>query len=250
MWKGVDVSKWNGKADWKAAAGSGIRFAMVRAATGGRSGGCTRDPLFEYHVTQAAEAGLRVGAYLYSYAMSVEAAVSEAKALLELLEPLRGKITFPVAFDCEETAQTALGRRTLTAMANAFCKTVGDAGYRTLVYANPNWLKRYYDAEALNAPVWLAQWAKTPTWTGKYELWQYSDSGSVPGFSGNVDLNIAYTGYEERPGRAEEAIERLSQEGLIDSPGYWKQVTGGEKQASAANVAALLEKWAASLPGA
>ncbi|MDY3072001.1 MAG: glycoside hydrolase family 25 protein, partial [Eubacteriales bacterium] len=177
MWKGVDVSKWNGKADWKAAAGSGIRFAMVRAATGGRSGGCTRDPLFEYHVTQAAAAGLRVGAYLYSYAMSVEAAVSEARALLELLEPLRGKITFPVAFDCEETAQTALGRRTLTAMANAFCKTVGDAGYRTLVYANPNWLKRYYNADALNAPVWLAQWAKTPTWTGKYELWQYSDSG-------------------------------------------------------------------------
>ena len=223
---------------------------MVRAATGGRSGGCTRDPLFEYHVTQAAAAGLRVGAYLYSYAMSVEAAVSEARALLELLEPLRGKITFPVAFDCEETAQTALGRRTLTAMANAFCKTVGDAGYRTLVYANPNWLKRYYDAEALNAPVWLAQWAKAPTWTGKYELWQYSDSGSVPGFSGNVDLDLAYTGYEESPGRAEDAIERLSREGLIDSPGYWKQVTGGEKQASAANVAALLEKWAASLPGA
>ncbi|MDY3072183.1 MAG: hypothetical protein SOW68_07950, partial [Eubacteriales bacterium] len=119
-----------------------------------------------------------------------------------------------------------------------------------LVYANPNWLKRYYNADALNAPVWLAQWAKTPTWTGKYELWQYSDSGNVPGFSGNVDLDLAYTGYEESPGRAEDAIERLSREGLIDSPGYWKQVTGGEKQASAANVAALLEKWAASLPGA
>ncbi len=247
MEKGIDISKWNGKVDWKAVAASGVRFVMIRAAFGGKNGGCTEDPTFKRNIAGATEAGLRAGAYLYSYAMGVNAAVSEANALVKLLEPHRKRITFPVAYDCEETAQTALGKTVLTAMANAFCEQVKTAGYLAMVYANPNWLNNYYNAGELTSPVWLAQWTKTPTWKGTYDIWQHSDSGTVPGIAGNVDLNVAYTMFEPKARTTEEAIDTLGKKGLINSPGYWKKVVGGEAAASPANVAALLEKWADSL---
>ncbi|MEA4823971.1 MAG: glycoside hydrolase family 25 protein [Clostridiaceae bacterium] len=247
MVKGIDVSKWNGKVDWKAVAASGVRFVMIRAAFGGKTGGCTEDPMFQSNITGATEAGLRAGIYLYSYAMSVNAAVSEANALVKLLEPHRKRITFPIAYDCEETAQTVLGKAVLTAMANAFCTQVKTAGYLAMVYANPNWLNNYYNTSELTSPIWLAQWTKTPTWKGAYDIWQHSDSGTVSGISGNVDLNIAYTMFEPKAATTEEAIDTLAEKKLINSPDYWKKVIGGDATVSAENVAALLEKWAASL---
>lgn len=226
--RGIDVSSHNGAISWAKAAASGVRFAMLRAMVGK-----TRDTTFAANATYAAKNGIAVGAYLYSYARSVEAAVSEARALLELLEPLREKITFPVAFDCEETAQTALGRETLTAMANAFCKTVGDAGYRTLVYANPNWLKRYYDAAALRSPVWLAHVELRPwgsDYKGEYVMHQYSWVGRVPGISTDVDMDVSKTDFaeeqcmryrtvEECPDWAQETVARLVARGIIRGRG-------------------------------
>ena len=226
--RGIDVSSHNGAISWAKAAASGVRFAMLRAMVGK-----TRDTTFAANATYAAKNGIAVGAYLYSYARSVEAAASEARALIAMLEPYREWITFPVAFDIEQDSQTALGRETLTAMANAFCKTVGDAGYRTLVYANPNWLKRYYDAAALRSPVWLAHVELRPwgsSWRGEYVMHQYSWVGRVPGIKTDVDMDVSridfreescmrYKTVDECPGWAQETVARLVARGIIRGRG-------------------------------
>lgn len=226
--RGIDVSSHNGAISWAAAAGSGIRFAMLRAMVGK-----TRDTTFAANATYAAKNGIAVGAYLYSYARSVEAAASEARALIAMLEPLRDKITFPVAYDIEQDSQTALGRETLTAMASAFCETVGGAGYTPILYTNPNWLANYIDADAVGVPVWLAHVELRPwgsSYKGEYVMHQYSWIGSVPGISGNVDLDVSkidfeeescmrYKTVEECPDWAQETVARLVARGIIRGRG-------------------------------
>lgn len=226
--RGIDVSSHNGAISWAKAAASGVRFAMLRAMVGK-----TRDTTFAANATYAAKNGIAVGAYLYSYARSVEAAASEARALIAMLEPYREWITFPVAFDIEQDSQTALGRKTLTAMAAAFCETVGGAGYTPILYTNPNWLIHYIDADAVGVPVWLAHVELRPwgsSYKGEYVMHQYSWVGSVPGISGDVDLDVSKIDFEEEscmryktvdecPGWAQETVARLVARGIIRGRG-------------------------------
>lgn len=243
---GIDVSKWNGVIQWPAVAASGIRFAMIRAAYGAKTGGATLDPRFPANIAGATAAGISAGVYLYSYALSVREAISEADALIRLLEPYRAQITFPVACDIEELTQAVLGRTVLTRMANAFADRIRAAGYTPLIYSNLNWLTNFFTPADFTADVWLAQWAKKPSYTGSYVMWQRTDRGSVPGITGNVDLNIAYVDFAADT--SAQAVDRLYRAGRINSPDYWKAVVEGKSAASAQNVAALLDKWAASLP--
>ena len=193
--KGIDVSKWNGSIDWQAVARSGIGFAMIRAGTGAAKGGFTRDPCLHANLTGAADAGLAVGVYLYSYARSPEAALAEAAGLLAAIEPYRDRIRLPVCYDIEEDAQAALGKAACTALCAAFCGAVRAAGYRPMVYASAHWLQSLLDTASLDADIWLAQWSREKTYTGPHAMWQYTDSGSVPGIAGHVDLDIAYADY-------------------------------------------------------
>lgn len=247
--KGIDVSKWNGTIDWEAVAGSGVQFAMIRAATGLKNGQITRDPRFAENVERAAAAGLRVGAYLYSYAKSETAAMREADGLLGVLAPYREKITFPVAYDIEEASQAALGRNLCTAMAQTFCEVIRNAGYQPVLYANPNWLKNYIDCPD-GVGLWLARWnASKPG--QPCDMWQYSDSGNVPGISGNVDMNLSYSEFFGTKGECDmadtkwaAAIRYLVESDRMDSPDIWREVCSGARTASAAQVQALLSKWA------
>ena len=226
--RGIDVSSHNGAISWKAVAESGVHFAMLRAMVG-RS----RDTTFAANATYAAKNGVAVGAYLYSSARSVEAAVSEARALIAMLEPLREKITFPVAYDIEEESQTALGRKKLTAMAAAFCRVVSEAGYQPMLYTNPNWLINYIDAVAVGVPVWLAHVERKPwstTYKGAFEMHQYSWVGRVPGIKTDVEMNVSridfreeremrYKTVEECPDWAQETVARLVARGIIRGRG-------------------------------
>ena len=226
--RGIDVSSHNGAISWAAVAASGVRFAMLRAMVGG-----SRDTTFAANAQFASKNGVAVGAYLYSYARSVEAAVSEARALIAMLEPLRGKITFPVAFDIEQDSQTALGRKTLTAMAAAFCRVVSEAGYQPMLYTNPNWLINYIDADAVGVPVWLAHVELRPwesSWRGEYVMHQYSWVGRVPGIKTDVDMDVSrldfrevremrYKTVEECPSWARETVKRLVERGIIRGRG-------------------------------
>lgn len=193
--KGIDVSKHNGKIDWIAVRNSGVKFVMIRAGVGSSRGAYSTDVKFDYNIRGASAAGLKCGVYLYSYARSVASAIGEAEYMVRILAPYKQMISFPVVYDIEDSSQEYLGRDELTAMCVGFCNTVQAAGYKPMIYTSKNWLEHKIDATKVNADVWLAQWTSKPTWNGKYTMWQYTDSGTVSGISGYVDMNIGYVDY-------------------------------------------------------
>ncbi len=252
--KGIDVSKWNGTIDWKAVAASGVQFAMVRAGIGKSKGGATVDPRFLDNVCGAYENGIRVGVYFYSFAMSAEAAMKEADTLIGILAPVREKITFPVAYDLEETEQSELGRDECTEMVRLFCETIWNAGYTPILYTNPNWLKNFLHADNITVPLWLAHIEKKPwgsDYKGEYVMHQYSWVGRVPGISGDVDMNVSKVDFSDRKGTGTmnengwvNAINELVAADRMNSPEVWREVCEGKRMASAVQVQALLSKWA------
>ena len=194
---GIDVSKWQGEIDWNKVKASGIKFAMIRLGYGSADGNsCGTDGYFEKNVANAIKAGVDVGCYFYSYAMSVEAAKKEAAYVVSVLSKYKGAFTYPVAFDIEDNSQLGLGKTTLTNMVIAFGDAIEKAGYYCSLYSNLNWLKNYLDDSKLTRfDHWLAQWASAPTYTGSFGMWQSSSTGKVNGINGNVDTDIAYTDY-------------------------------------------------------
>lgn len=247
--KGIDVSKWNGTIDWKKVASSGVQFAMVRAGTGKAKGGMTPDPRLLDNLYGARENGICVGVYLYSYAKSVDAAIMEARALADMLDPYRDLITFPVAYDLEDDSQKSLGSDVCGQMVQSFCSEVRNAGFIPVLYTNPNWLSNYVLAPD-DVELWIARWYTS--WAGRdCAMWQYTDKGTVPGISGNVDMNISYKDFSKLKGETtmkntewSDAINALVEASRMDSPDVWREVCEGKRTASAVQVQALLSKWA------
>lgn len=195
--KGIDVSKWQGEIDWEKVKAAGVEFAMIRLGYGSEDGSaCGTDKYFAQNVANAVKAGVDVGCYFYSYALSVEAAKKEAEYVVDVLSEYTGVFTYPVAFDIEDKSQVGLGKSVLTDMVTAFGDIIEKAGFYCAVYCNLNWIKNYLDDSKLTRfDHWLAQWADAPTYTGAFGMWQHSSTGKVDGISGNVDLDIAYKDY-------------------------------------------------------
>jgi len=194
---GIDVSKWNGTIDWNAVKNSGISYVIIRCGYRGSSqGSLIIDPKFETNIKGATSAGLKVGVYFFTQAVDEVEAVEEASMVLGLVKNY--KISYPIFLDVEPSGGRAdsIDKATRTAVVKAFCNTIQDAGYTAGVYANKNWLETKMNTSELSGyKIWLAQYAATPTYTGKYDLWQYSSTGKVTGISGDVDLNQSYLGY-------------------------------------------------------
>ncbi len=194
---GIDVSKWNGNIDWKAVKNSGVSYVIIRCGYRGSSkGALIEDPKFKTNIEGAIAAGLKVGVYFFTQAVDEVEAVEEASMVLSLVS--KYKISYPIFLDVEPSGGRGdkIDKATRTAVCKAFCKTIQDAGYTAGIYANKTWLTEKLDASALNAyKIWLAQYAAAPTYTGKYDLWQYKSTGRVSGISGDVDLNLSYLGY-------------------------------------------------------
>ena len=191
--KGIDVSKHQGKIDWKKVKNAGIEFAMIRAGYGRYDN--QKDQQFEANYAGAKSVGIPVGAYHYSYAKTVEQAKAEAKTFLGWV---KGKtFEFPVAFDIEDNSQVNLGKQLISDMIRAFCETVEAAGYYVSVYANKDWLVNRIDEDCKKKyDTWLAEWRSgEPTYTGTYGMWQYTSSGAVNGITGRVDMNMSYKDY-------------------------------------------------------
>lgn len=192
MFKGIDVSKWQGTIDWGKVKAAGIQFAMIRGGYGKNSDRI--DSKFETNYKNAKKAGVPVGVYHYSYAQSVEDAKKEAQFCISYL---KGKtLEYPVAFDIEDKTQAGLTNERRTDIAKAFCDAMEKAGYYVVIYSSKDWLVNKLNMSKLTAyDVWLAQWAVQPTYKGNFGMWQYSDKGRVNGISGNVDLDYAYKNY-------------------------------------------------------
>lgn len=189
-YQGIDVSKWQGNIDWARVKNAGIRFAMIRSGFGQSD----VDPYFEQNVSNARAQDIPCGAYHYCYAKTVEEAQTEAAFFLQTVQ---GKeLEYPLALDLEDPSLEPLGKELLTQIAETFLAVVEQAGYYAILYANPNWLTNFFDAERLSKyDLWLAHWTDQPSYAGSYGMWQYTSTGTVDGISGNVDRDISYKDY-------------------------------------------------------
>ncbi len=200
---GVDISKQQDYVDFDKLKKAGIDFVMLRVgARGYGTGQLLLDENFSDNIQRATEAGLEVGVYFFSQAISVEEAVEEANMVLENLGEY--EITYPVAYDMEfipnDTARTdTLSKSEKTDIAKAFLDTVAGAGYKTMLYGNKEWLIREIDMSKLTAyDVWLSQAQDIPDYPYRFTMWQYSFEGSVDGISGNANMNISFVNYAEK----------------------------------------------------
>ena len=192
--KGIDVSKWNGRIDWKKVKKAGIDFCIIR--TGYSK---TVDYKFKYNIEEAIENGLQIGVYHFSYATTNAKAKEEAEFCLKLIKPYKKYITLGVWFDYEYDSVSYSRRygvyptkKSVTSLAKTFCSTVEKNGYSTGIYTNLDFSSNYFTKEVLNKyPTWIAVWGKM-NYHGKYVMWQYTDSGKVDGINGKVDMNIFY----------------------------------------------------------
>ena len=189
----IDVSTWNGNIDWDKVYKSGVRYAMIRSSFGIENPNQI-DNKFVRNITNAVKCGVKCGVYHYSYARSATEARHEAEFCLKTIKGY--KLELPVAFDIEDSSQTSLGRRVCTDMVIAFCDTIKKAGYKAMLYCNPNWLQNYlYKNELIGKyDIWLANWGvSSPSYD--CAIWQYSENGSVSGISGSVDMNWIFKDY-------------------------------------------------------
>ncbi len=182
--RGIDVSRWQGDINWSQVAADDVSFVML----GTRSKGAV-DPYFHTNIQKASAAGIQVGVYIYSLATTVSMAEEEADFVLDLIHDY--PVSYPVAFDMEDSAQGALSKEELAAIANAFCRKISDAGYYPIIYANDNWLANKLDMSLMNYPVWVARYSARPDYANPV-MWQATSTGSVNGISGNVDIDFQY----------------------------------------------------------
>lgn len=199
---GIDVSSYQGEVDWERVAAAGVDFVMIRVGYRGYTlGSIYQDSYFTYNITGALDAGLDVGVYFFSQAVTEAEAVEEARQTLAWIAGY--DITYPVVFDWERISgsssrtSTTTGE-TITACARAFCEVVQVAGYTPMVYGNPSDVR---DGDLLleqltDYPFWLAHYTDgwTPTtFPYHYQMWQYTSYGTVDGIAGRVDLNLCLT---------------------------------------------------------
>ncbi|MBS6264913.1 MAG: glycoside hydrolase [Clostridium sp.] len=182
--RGIDVSRWQEEINWSQVAKDDISFVML----GTRSKGAV-DPYFHKNIQNAAANGIKVGVYIYSLATTTDMAVQEADFVLNLINDY--PISYPVAFDMEDSTQGNLSKSELAAIANAFCKRISQAGYYPIIYANENWLKNKLDMSQMNYPVWVARYSARPTYQNPV-MWQATSSGSVNGIKTRVDIDFQF----------------------------------------------------------
>jgi GH25 family lysozyme M1 (1,4-beta-N-acetylmuramidase) len=207
---GIDVSRFQGLIDWDQVAASGIQFAMIRVGSRTSTTGLmTEDIYARYNLQEANRVGIKVGVYFYSTAVSEAEVLEEANFVISIIS--KYKITYPVAYDCENYRKTtsrqyALTNDMRTVLAIRFMDTIAAAGYTPMFYASQNAMNGNRDwnmALLNNYKIWVAQYPSDPfpistasTYTGVHSMWQYTEKAAVAGISGAVDMNVSYFNYD------------------------------------------------------
>ena len=208
---GIDVAKYQGTIDWTEVAASGTDFAMVRLGYRGLvEGEITEDTNARYNLQEAEKAGLKLGAYFFSTAVTVEEAIEEANWVADFLAP--HPITYPVAYNCEgfgdpENRQYPLSKTERTDIALAFLKQIEKRGYEAMFYASKNEMEEDAKWEVSRIEedykIWVAQYPEEPypttarsSYSRIHQMWQYTREGEIPGIPVGVDADIAYFGYD------------------------------------------------------
>lgn len=206
---GIDVSKFQGTVDYAAVREAGASFVMVRLGyRSAATGEITEDSNARYNLQSARDAGLSLGVYFFSAATSKEEALEEAAWVENLIAQY--PITYPVVYDCEgfldpESRQYGMSAQERTDNALAFLEAVEKAGYEGMFYASKSELEEQWETDRIaeDYKIWIAQYpavpypdTPAPDYEGSYQMWQYSQSGTVGGVKQNVDLNVALFGYD------------------------------------------------------
>lgn len=192
--KGIDSSSYNGDISWEKVAKTDVKFAILRGTT--KNG--ELDTKFEQNYRGAKAYNLDVDVYHYSYALTTDKAISDAK---NLIKKINGK-NLVIWLDLEWTEQGKLGKDKVTEIATAFINTCKSLGYECNIYSNLDWYRNYYHAnklKELGCKFWIARYGTNDGFlqnkykpnVGEY-IWQYTSKGTVSGISGDVDMNIKY----------------------------------------------------------
>jgi len=191
---GVDVSAFQGDIDWQQVKDSGIRFAMLRLGYRGyESGKLVEDEYIQQNLKATQEVGMPIGAYFFSQALTIKEVDEEIAFMLKVLGDY--ELHMPIVLDWEIPAADArtarMDARTLTALQEYFCETMTEKGFTPMVYFNWHHSNTLlYLNELEDYPFWLALYGNRMTYPYHVEMWQYTDSGKVPGIQGGVDLNL------------------------------------------------------------
>lgn len=200
--KGIDVSAHQAVIDWKKVKKAGINFAIIRVAyRGWGTGKLLTDPMAQANIQGAIDAGIPVGVYVFSQAISENEAIEEADIVLKQIQGYN--IELPVVMDVEFASddpeggrlyKAKLSKEKQTAVCKAFSKKVQDNGYTPMIYANKSMLENNMNAAEVSAfsKIWLARYNSYAGYAGDYEFWQYRSDGAVDGITGNVDMNFWY----------------------------------------------------------
>ena len=202
---GIDVSVWNTSVDWNKVKAAGVDFVMIRVGYRGygSAGNMVEDRMFKTHMEGAIHAGLDVGVYFYTQAITEQEAVAEANFVLERIKNY--KLTYPIAFDIEKAEVENPGdvprtenltNKQRTDITLAFCNTIKAANYFPIIYSNKSFLEDKLETNRLSDyHIWLAHWVQNTDYDKPYSIWQYSETGTVEGIQGNVDLDIGFFDY-------------------------------------------------------
>ncbi|MCM1253543.1 MAG: glycoside hydrolase family 25 [Clostridium sp.] len=216
---GIDVSKYQGTIDWAKVKASGVDFAMIRVGYRAKSTGeIFEDPTARYNMQEAQAAGVMIGAYFFSSAVTKEEAKEEAAFTKDIIA--KYKITYPVAFNCEDfqssdSRQYGLDIEARTALACAFLDEIAAAGYTPMFYASKGELdgNAQWNTQTLSSKykIWVAQYPDKPypetassSYAGTHDMWQYTSQGIVDGINRKADVNVAYFGYTKEAAAKDE----------------------------------------------
>ena len=237
---GIDVSSYQGVVDWQAVADSGIKFVILRAGT---TGG--KDTMFEENYTGAKAAGLLVGSYIYTYAVTHEEMVADARQFASWLS---GKeFDMPVYVDVETKEQADLPDGKLLELVESFRTYMSNLGYFCGVYSSYNWYNLYLGLDCLPREyLWVAKWTQSGTMSQNmsehFSMYQYSESGTVPGIEGAVDLNVCYpdlpTYIKENTPAPPDDVSLLPDCGVVETNGVLR---GGRVEMTVGDWAALFD---------
>jgi len=202
----IDVSKWQGKIDWKAVKKTGIEVAFIRIGYRGDNGTIYKDENADYNIQQAQKAGVLVGIYFFSTAISEAEAIEEANWTKAAIKSY--SISYPVVYDCEGYKNSGsrmygLTKEERTKHALTYMNAITEAGYDAMFYTSLNEAQNSadWDMDAIeeNYKVWIAHYPvvtypdiDTPDYVGTLHAWQYTNKGNVNGISGNVDMVVCY----------------------------------------------------------
>ena len=187
--KCIDVSTWQGSIDFNKVKSAGYNYVIIRAGYGKEKS--QKDNMFETNYKKAKSAGLKVGAYWFSYAMSPSTATAEADACLSCIKGK--KFELPVYYDMEYQPAMSTSNSNYTKMAVNFCNKLKSNGFKSGVYSSASVYDYLLNRTTLKnngISIWNAEWYIKPSIT--CDVWQYSEKGQVNGISTSVDMNYIY----------------------------------------------------------